>query len=1072
MQDGPHCNDMSNQGDFPRKAGQAAANAAFNPTSNAPFEMTPGRPLGPGGPQSGPPAGAQGAVPGAQPGFPGFAPDGGQGAPPAEDPVSGALNVPGFGVGFARTLASGQVQDLALWYIDIRNFRSLNPNYGFLMGNYALKTLVAGIRKYITNDLPVARLGADRFILLSCNLPFDKANEAFGELLQWLSGELVKEGINYRMPLAAGIYYLRKSDFEMRDFKKALDYASIAHRNARREAGSALVQFTDEDLERDRRRIIIEQSFDDALEAGKIEVWYQPQIDYYYGEVIGAEALARWKHEELGWISPQEFVPVLERCGKVHALDLYVWEEACRSAGKWRVAADGAPVPISVNVSRMEMFETGLTEHFISLQDKYDLPEGSLHLEITESAFVEEAGRLNSIIEEMRANKLRIEMDDFGSGLSSLNMLKDVQVDVVKLDMGFMRTAVNEERGGVVLSSVIRMLQGLDTPIIAEGVETLEQAEMLKNMGCHLMQGFHFSRPMPLNEFESFLASNNPVEFDERRVRKDSNIEDLMSFDPASSILFNDAVGGMILFLIEGENTESILVNDAFYEECGLSRAEFGDKKVNLMNEIDSASRETMWRAAAEAREKGSAHCTMQVRITGRWLECIMRFLSTSVRGDVYSLSIYRSGSLLDKDSHLMQISQDAGWNLDLLREVVPSGFLKCVVNDNLTINYLSSNVVASSGLSREEYHRRYHNSFLNSVAASDRTAVLKAVRAADDLDEMIDIEFNMLSAYNKEVSVQMLGRVRKDDDGTKWLYALLMMKSDEEVGKRAELPEENTISFEYYIADDSFDIHIPTADGTMVDSHFSNWLQVIDSLPETVDTASATKILATVQDLKHHPISGFSDLKCDFRNTGTMRWYHINYTCDSDDEGNATVIHGYAQDATDQMGSAKWWRRQAERDYLTGLLNRNSVEQKINMSMRIEGQGAMFMIDLDDFKHVNDDLGHLTGDTLLRDISAVLSSHFRESDVLGRYGGDEFVAFMPVTMGDVRAIAEKRAADIVRDISQVEIPNGKHAACSVGVAICKDRNATFYDLIEYADQAMYTSKTSGKSVYTLLEME
>lgn len=975
-------------------------------------------------------------------------------------------------MGFARTLASGQVEDLALWYIDIRNFRSLNPNYGFLSGNFVLRLLVEGIKQFITKELPVARLGADRFILLSSNLAFEKAKEAFDELLQWLPGELVKNGINYRISLAAGIYYLRKADFEMRDFKKALDYASIAHRNARREPGSALVLFTDEDLERDNRRIIIEQSFDDALETGKIEVWYQPQIDYYYGEIIGAEALARWNHEELGWISPEEFVPVLEKCGKVHTLDRFVWEEACRSAGRWRVVADGTPVPISVNVSRMEMFENGLMEHFIALQKKYDLPEGSLHIEITESAFVEEADRLYAIVEEMRNNKLRIEMDDFGSGLSSLHMLKDVAVDVVKLDMGFMRTAVNEERGGVVLSSVIRMLQGLDTPIIAEGVETLEQAEMLKNMGCHLMQGFHFSRPMPLNEFEDFLSSNNTVEFTEKRMRKQSHIEDLMSFDPASSLLFNDAAGGMILFLIEGKNTESILVNDAFYEECGLSRAEFGDKKVNLMKEIDSASRETMWRAAAEAREKGSALCTMQVRITGRWLDCVMRFLSTSTRGDVYSMSIYRSGSLLDKDSHVAQVSQDAEWNLYLLREVVPSGFLKCVVNDTLTINYLSSNVLTASDLSREEFHRRYHNSFLNSIAPADRASVLKAVRIANDLDEMLDIQFNMLRGYNKEITVQMLGRVRKDDEGTNWLYALLMMKSDEEIAGTGGLPGEKTISFEYYIGDDSFDIHIPTADGTMKDMHFTNWLEMIDTLPETVDTASATKILATVQDLKHHPISGFSDIKSDFLGTGTLRWYHINFTCESDDEGNTTVIHGYAQDASDQMGSAKWWRRQAERDYLTGLLNRNSVEQKINMSMRIEGQGAMFMIDLDDFKHVNDDLGHLTGDALLRDISAVLSSHFRDSDVLGRYGGDEFVAFMPVTMGDVRAIAEKRAADIVRDISKVEIPNGRHAACSVGVAICKDRNATFYDLIEYADQAMYTSKTSGKCVYTILEME
>ena len=135
----------------------------------------------------------------------------------------------------------------------------------------------------------------------------------------------------------------------------------------------------------------------------------------------------------------------------------------------------------------------------------------------------------------------------------------DVPVDVVKLDMGFMRSAVNEDRGGVVLGSVIRMLQGLDTPIIAEGVETLEQAELLKNMGCHLMQGFHFARPMPLEDFESYIASNNTDESSLKRTRRESRIDELTSFDPTSSFVFNNVIGGTMFFVVKDGFSESIL---------------------------------------------------------------------------------------------------------------------------------------------------------------------------------------------------------------------------------------------------------------------------------------------------------------------------------------------------------------------------------------------------------------------------------------------------------------------------------------------------------------------------------
>ncbi|MDO4536652.1 MAG: bifunctional diguanylate cyclase/phosphodiesterase, partial [Coriobacteriales bacterium] len=637
------------------------------------------------------------------------------------DNVSGALTLPAFGQMYGRTVSDGRHHKLALWYIDIRNFRAVNPKYGYTAGNYVLKTMHEGIRRYLSNDLPVTRLGGDRFVLLSEDLDLSHAENAYEKLVPYMTDRIAEKGIKQPLVLSAGIYFLRDNDYNNPSFQRPLDYTSIAHRKAKLNRIATLVPFSDEDLEKDNRRITIEASIDEALATGQIEVWYQPQVDYTYDEIIGAEALARWKHPELGWISPEEFIPVLEKCGKIHNLDLFVWEEACRNAGRWRSAADGSPVPISVNVSRVEVLEADLLNHFLNLRRKYDLPPGSLRLEVTESAFVEGSGRLTSVIEEMRNNDMVVEMDDFGSGLSSLSMLRDVPVDVVKLDMKFMQSTVSKDRGGVVLGSVIRMLQGLDTPIIAEGVETLEQAEMLKNMGCHLMQGYHFSHPMPLAEFESFLETNRTVERSERRERQDAHLDELLSLDTSSSYLFNHAIGGVIFFFAGNGTSESILVNDRFYEECGLHRAVFGSTKINPIEEIAPDSRGNMWRAAAEARDRGVALCRAEVRLTGRWFEGLIRYLGPSSRGDVYSLSIIRSWKKGSSSDRPTQLLQDLSWNMDILNRIVPTGYVKCRLDADLSMSSLPQKLVETSGLSAEEYVRRYHNSFMECVFAEDR---------------------------------------------------------------------------------------------------------------------------------------------------------------------------------------------------------------------------------------------------------------------------------------------------------------------------------------------------------------
>ena len=1022
---------------------------------------------------SGPPAGIPQGPPsgygtGSPQGMPQRPPTGvPQGPPPGLDFASGALNVSAFAQEYAKIILSGEHDHLAMWFLDIRNFRSINPKFGFMVGNVVLQTIARCIREELTHGFPVARLGGDRFIALTTHMDFEAARAAFEHLCKVLNEEVNKEGVNQRIVPCAGIYFLREDDLANTSQQIPLDYASIAHRHAHEESHDTLVQFTQEDLERDQRRVTIEQCIDLALLDGQIQVWFQPQVDYALGEIIGAEALARWQHPDLGLISPREFIPILENCGKIHDLDLYVWEEACRCAGKWRSISDGKPVPISVNVSRAEMFEEELLEHFLDLQQKYDLPKGSLRLEITEGAFVEEADGLYRVIEHMRSNDMIVEMDDFGSGLSSLNMLKDVPVDVVKLDMGFMRSAVNEDRGGVVLGAVIRMLQGLDTPIIAEGVETLEQAEMLKNMGCRLMQGFHFSRPMPISEFESFVVANRTVENARGRMHIESHLEELTSMDVASSYLFNHGIGPTVFFFAADGVSESILVNDEFYEACGLPRTAFGNKRINPIAEIEQSSRATMWRATAEAREYGAAVCRAQVRLTHRWFDGVIRYLGQSSRGDIFSLNIVHSGERAVSHEN-MRAMFDLGWNIDMLDAIVPNGFVKCHIGESLEINYLSPRLYEEVGLSETEFIRRFHNSFDELVVSEDSKELMDAIGDARRTGNLMSCDLSLHYGYaNERRDVSVSGHVETDSDGMVWLYLLVMFQSDPYVdtAESTELGESKVTRFDYVFETDLLTIQRPETNGQVQKIIIADFLQELEMLPDYITKASAAKLVATASDLRQHPVAGYSDIKCNFHNGEEMRWYHINYTCDADENGNTIVVHGYAQDANDQMGSIRWWRRQAEIDQLTGLLNRNAVEQNINLSIRMQGCGMMFMIDLDGFKQVNDVYGHLAGDALLRDVAGALSSNFRESDVLGRYGGDEFVAFMAYAGRNPHDLAHRRAQSIIDSVA------GVNAACSVGVALCNRSDVTFYDLLEVADEAMYRSKERGKGTYTVLSL-
>ena len=238
-----------------------------------------------------------------------------------------------------------------------------------------------------------------------------------------------------------------------------------------------------------------------AIRSGEIRVWYQPQVDCYTGKVIGAEALCRWKHAKLGWVSPGEFIPVLEEAGLIYELDLYVWDRVCRDLQRWN--REGKRRSVSVNLSRFDIrANPDIAGFFRDLLRSYDLTPDQFRIEITETFYVENSAILISTTEQLRAFGFRVEMDDFGSGYSSLHMLKEVPVNRIKLDLHFLTASGDMEKSRTIVSYMVQMIRSLDIEILAEGVETAEQARFLRSRGCSEMQGYYFFKPMPEEEYD------------------------------------------------------------------------------------------------------------------------------------------------------------------------------------------------------------------------------------------------------------------------------------------------------------------------------------------------------------------------------------------------------------------------------------------------------------------------------------------------------------------------------------------------------------------------------------------
>ena len=246
-----------------------------------------------------------------------------------------------------------------------------------------------------------------------------------------------------------------------------------------------------------------------ALDSYEFEVFYQPKynIQTMPPKLVSAEALVRWRHPELGMISPDDFIPLFEKNGRISIVDKYVWEEAAKQIARWKEQY-GITIPVSVNLSRLDVFNPMLENTLDEILIYNDLNHNDIKLEVTESAYTENADHVIRVVENLRKKGYIVEMDDFGTGYSSLNMLSSMPIDVLKMDRAFVRNIEHSEKDIQLVGLILDIAKNMNIPVIAEGVETEEQIRLLKDLGCALVQGYYFSKPLHASDFERKFLSN------------------------------------------------------------------------------------------------------------------------------------------------------------------------------------------------------------------------------------------------------------------------------------------------------------------------------------------------------------------------------------------------------------------------------------------------------------------------------------------------------------------------------------------------------------------------------------
>ncbi len=596
--------------------------------------------------------------------------------------------------------------------IDLEHFKLFNEWYGRQQGDLLLATVGAKLGRLEEETGGLAcYLGQDDFCVL---MPLDR--DRIERLYDEIHAQIRSYGTTVGFMPAFGITPADAGNgntvFDL------YDRASLAARQAKENYHTRIRTFDPVMYEQTEKDYQILSDFQNGLEAHELFFQLQPQCQISTGRVVGAESLVRWRKANGELVPPGVFVPVLEEYGFVTDLDKYVWEEVCAWQKRW-IEQGNTPLPVSVNVSQIDVFNIDVPEYFDKLIKKYKLPVDVLKIEITESAYVDN-DRITDAVQRLREKGFLVLMDDFGSGYSSLNMLRNLNVDIIKLDAQFLRMRGDDRKGIQIMESIVNMAKTMGVPIIVEGVETQEESEFLAGLGCHYVQGYYFYRPMRVEDFEKLIA--DPQRIDTRgfrfKAREQFHIREFLDQNVFSDSVLNNILGPVAFFLRHGDDVDIVRYNQQFYNEIkvpNFSRHTRSFQKALLQEDVpllyemfDKAERDPLNGAGGVVRFERTDGTISQFRVR-------FFFQEEDEAGKRFYGSIYDLTQFITLNDHMRLLSQVSK---DSVIFVLKRGG---VWNFRVVIHGLAEEL----GITREEYEQELNSGrFFSRVDSREREEV------------------------------------------------------------------------------------------------------------------------------------------------------------------------------------------------------------------------------------------------------------------------------------------------------------------------------------------------------------
>lgn len=670
-----------------------------------------------------------------------------------------------------------------LTVLNFDRFKVFNDMFGFDSGDKVLEKIGSYMNKIFTEKSIVGHIYADHFVFCT------PESYLTPEILDYHSENFVKKlHPNFDFIVRFGIYKIKSVN---EDISLACDRAELALNTIKQSFTDRYVYYDDSMIQNLKQEQELITDMVAGIQNREFKVYLQPQYDYTTESLVGAEALVRWQHPKKGLISPALFIPVFERNGFITQLDEYVWEEACRLMREW-IDKGLNPVPVSVNISRRDIYTLDLKSIFDSLLKKYNLTSRNLRLEITESSYMDNPEQLIQVVEDLRKQGFCMEMDDFGSGYSSLNTLKEVPVDILKLDMKFIAAGTSKSdnpeedaKGGSILSSVVRMANWLHIPVIAEGIESKEQADYLKSIGCFHMQGYYFAKPMPSDQYETLLTELPPANLDAIDSNEINEAAKFLDASTQATLIFNSFVGGAAIIEWTGENIEVLRLNDQYLEEIGTSMDAYASAMKNFVASIDENSRSVfMTTLSTVTRSSKPAFCEVLLKPVNDmdlpfWVRIHLRHLGKTITSNIYYMSVEN----IDFRMQLLQLNTNLSEQLSNIMETVPCGIVNMNYSSNrFNISYINETAARLLGYTVNDFRNYVEDNPFIICHPEDRHDVMRKITDSINTGEKtFNDRIRIICKDGSVMKVQCAGTVLKQSDGTVLTSIVFVNISDQE---------------------------------------------------------------------------------------------------------------------------------------------------------------------------------------------------------------------------------------------------------------------------------------------------